>query len=42
VAAHGASGLLAAGRIGTTGTMARDLAGLLPAAIAQLRGERTG
>jgi hypothetical protein len=24
-----------------TGTMARDLAGLLPAAIAQLRGERT-
>jgi ADP-dependent NAD(P)H-hydrate dehydratase / NAD(P)H-hydrate epimerase len=42
VAAHGAAGLLAAGRIGSTGTMARDLAGLLPAAIAQLRGERTG
>jgi ADP-dependent NAD(P)H-hydrate dehydratase / NAD(P)H-hydrate epimerase len=42
VAVHGTAGLLAAGRIGSTGTMARDLAGLLPAAIAQLRGERTG
>ena len=42
VAVHGAAGLLAAGRIGSTGTMARDLAGLLPAAIAQLRGERIG
>lgn len=37
VAVHGAAGLLAAERIGTTGTMARDLAGLLPVAIAQLR-----
>ena len=42
VAVHGAAGLLAAGRIGSAGTMARDLAGLLPAAIAQLRGERVG
>jgi ADP-dependent NAD(P)H-hydrate dehydratase / NAD(P)H-hydrate epimerase len=40
VAVHGAAGLLAADRIGSTGTMARDLAGLLPSAIAQLRGER--
>jgi ADP-dependent NAD(P)H-hydrate dehydratase / NAD(P)H-hydrate epimerase len=37
VAVHGAAGVLAEERIGSTGTMARDLAGLLPAAIAQLR-----
>jgi ADP-dependent NAD(P)H-hydrate dehydratase / NAD(P)H-hydrate epimerase len=37
VAVHGAAGLLAAERIGSAGTMARDLAGLLPVAIAQLR-----
>ena len=42
VAVHGAAGLLAADRIGSAGTMARDIAGLLPAAIAQLRGERGG
>lgn len=40
VAIHGAAGVLAAERIGTTGTMARDLAGFLPAAIARLRSER--
>ena len=40
VALHGAAGLLAADHIGETGTMARDVANLLPAAIAQLRGER--
>jgi hydroxyethylthiazole kinase-like uncharacterized protein yjeF len=40
VAVHGAAGLLAAERIGTTGVMARDIAGLLPEAIGQLRGER--
>ena len=40
VAVHGAAGLLAAGRIGNAGVMARDLAALLPEAIAQLRGER--
>ena len=40
VAAHGAAGLLAAERIGTTGTMARDLAGFLPAAISRLRADR--
>jgi hydroxyethylthiazole kinase-like uncharacterized protein yjeF len=40
VAVHGAAGLLAAERIGSAGTMARDLAGLLPQAIARLRGER--
>ena len=39
VAVHGAAGLLAAERIGSAGVMARDLAGLLPAAIAQLRGD---
>ena len=39
VAIHGAAGLIAEERIGTTGTMARDLAGFLPAAIARLRGE---
>jgi len=37
VAVHGAAGLLAAERIGSAGTMARDIAGLLPVAIAQLR-----
>jgi NAD(P)H-hydrate epimerase len=41
VAVHGAAGLLAAERIGRTGVMARDLANLLPEAIAQLRGERS-
>lgn len=40
VAVHGAAGLLAAERIGTTGVMARDIAHLLPEAIAHLRGER--
>ena len=40
VAVHGAAGLLAAERIGTTGVMARDIADLLPEAIGQLRGER--
>jgi hydroxyethylthiazole kinase-like uncharacterized protein yjeF len=39
VAVHGAAGLLAADRIGSTGAMARDVAGLLPEAIRQLRGE---
>jgi ADP-dependent NAD(P)H-hydrate dehydratase / NAD(P)H-hydrate epimerase len=38
VALHGAAGLLAADRIGTAGAMARDVADLLPMAIAQLRG----
>lgn len=41
VAVHGAAGLLAAQRTGTSGTMARDIAGLLPEAIRQLRGERS-
>ncbi|HEY7332312.1 MAG TPA: NAD(P)H-hydrate dehydratase [Candidatus Limnocylindria bacterium] len=40
VAIHGAAGLLAAERIGRAGVMARDIANLLPEAIAQLRGER--
>jgi NAD(P)H-hydrate epimerase len=40
VAVHGAAGLIAAERIGTAGVIARDLANLLPTAIAQLRGER--
>nr|MBA2264484.1 NAD(P)H-hydrate dehydratase [Chloroflexota bacterium] len=40
VAVHGTAGLLAAERIGTAGVMARDLAALLPEAIAQLRGDR--
>lgn len=40
VAVHGAAGLIAADRIGTTGTMARDIAALLPEAIAQLRADR--
>jgi len=39
VAVHGAAGLLAEDRLGRAGTMARDIANLLPAAIAQLRGE---
>jgi NAD(P)H-hydrate epimerase len=39
VAVHGAAGLLAAERIGTAGVIARDIAGLLPEAIRQLRGE---
>lgn len=40
VAVHGAAGLLAAERIGSAGVMARDLAALLPEAIAHLRGDR--
>ena len=39
VAVHGAAGLLAADRIGPAGAMARDIAGLLPEAVRQLRGE---
>lgn len=39
IAVHGAAGLLAAQRIGGAGVMARDIAALLPQAIAQLRGE---
>jgi NAD(P)H-hydrate epimerase len=42
VALHGAAGLTAADRIGTAGTMARDIADLLPSAITQLRGDRAG
>ena len=42
VAVHGAAGLIAAERIGTAGTMARDIAALLPEAIEQLRSERGG
>ena len=41
VAVHGAAGLIAAERIGSTGVIARDIANLLPEAIAQLRGERS-
>lgn len=41
VAVHGAAGLIAADRIGSAGVMARDVANLLPEAIAQLRGERS-
>jgi NAD(P)H-hydrate epimerase len=41
VAVHGAAGLLAADRIGRAGTMARDIADLLPEAISQLGGERS-
>jgi NAD(P)H-hydrate epimerase len=41
VAVHGAAGLVAAERIGRAGVMARDLANLLPEAIAQLRGDRS-
>ncbi len=40
VAVHGAAGIVAAERIGRAGVMARDLANLLPEAIAQLRGDR--
>jgi hydroxyethylthiazole kinase-like uncharacterized protein yjeF len=40
VAVHGAAGLLAEDRIGRAGVIARDLAGLLPQAIEQLRGDR--
>ena len=40
VAVHGAAGLLAEGRIGRAGVMARDLATLVPAAIEQLGGSR--
>lgn len=40
VAVHGAAGLLAADRIGSAGVMARDIAALLPEAIAQLRDDR--
>lgn len=39
VAVHGAAGLLAAERIGSSGVVARDLAALLPEAIRTLRGE---
>ena len=39
VAAHGAAGLLAEDRIGRAGAMARDLAGLLPETMEQLRGD---
>lgn len=40
VAVHGAAGLLAEDRIGRAGVMASDIAGLLPAAIEQLRSGR--
>jgi NAD(P)H-hydrate epimerase len=40
VAVHGAAGLLAERRIGRAGVIARDLAGLLPEAIEQLRAGR--
>ncbi len=40
VAVHGAAGLLAEDRIGRAGVMAGDVAGLVPAAIEQLRGDR--
>lgn len=40
VAVHGAAGLLAEDRIGSAGVIARDVATLLPEAIAQLRGDR--
>jgi len=42
VAVHGAAGLLAEDRIGLAGVVARDLANLLPEAIAQLRGGSRG
>jgi ADP-dependent NAD(P)H-hydrate dehydratase / NAD(P)H-hydrate epimerase len=42
VGIHGAAGLLAAQRIGSAGVMARDVANLLPEAMAQLRGDRSG
>jgi hydroxyethylthiazole kinase-like uncharacterized protein yjeF len=40
VAVHGAAGLIAADRIGSSGVMARDIATLLPEAIGQLRSDR--
>lgn len=42
VAIHGTAGLLAEDRIGRAGVMARDVAGLLPRAMDQLRGDRGG
>jgi len=42
VAVHGAAGLLAEDRIGRAGVVARDLANLLPEAIVQLGGGRSG
>jgi ADP-dependent NAD(P)H-hydrate dehydratase / NAD(P)H-hydrate epimerase len=42
VAVHGAAGLLAEDRNGPAGTIARDLAALVPEASRQLRGERRG
>jgi hydroxyethylthiazole kinase-like uncharacterized protein yjeF len=42
VAVHGAAGLLAEERIGQSGVVARDIANLLPTAMQQLRGGRTG
>jgi NAD(P)H-hydrate epimerase len=41
VAVHGAAGLLAEHRLGHAGVIARDLAGLLPEAIEQLRDGRS-
>lgn len=41
VAVHGAAGLLAEDRLGHAGVIARDVAGLLPEAIEQLRGGRS-
>jgi NAD(P)H-hydrate epimerase len=40
VAVHGAAGLLAERRIGRAGTIARDIANLLPEAMEAFRGER--
>jgi NAD(P)H-hydrate epimerase len=42
VAVHAAAGLLASERVGSAGVMARDVAALLPEAIAQIRGEGAG
>ena len=42
VAVHGAAGLLAEDRIGRAGAMARDIAGLLPVAMEQLRSGGSG
>jgi NAD(P)H-hydrate epimerase len=42
VAVHGAAGLLASARVGSAGVMARDVAALLPEAIAQVRAEGAG
>jgi NAD(P)H-hydrate epimerase len=41
VAVHGAAGLLAEDRVGHAGALARDIAGLLPEALEQLRGGRS-